>query len=102
MGAFVVYPPSQKTEKKLASGLGSAISSRYFACTPIQRLSSLLHEVTQCISALTSSVGSSFHSSQVKRSGFSTRPTMVKSQVSGSNVGVGPEVRIGHLSPTRY
>ena len=51
---------------------------------------SLLHEVTQCMSALTSTFGSSFHSSQVNCRGFSTRPETLKVQISALNFGVRP------------
>src|SRR6202041_1313721 len=57
-----------------------------------------LQVVTQCMSAVISSVGSRVKSSHVSRTGFSTSPAIRKSHVRGSNRGTVPSCITGHLS----
>jgi hypothetical protein len=83
-----VYPPSEKAITYAAEV--RTPSSRVSTETPSQRVSSLLHLVTQWMSRVTVSVGSRRNSSQVHCLGCSTSPVIEKVQSASGVRGVGP------------
>src|SRR5215217_8128988 len=79
-----------------------SISSRSVSTeTPSQRVPSFDHLVTQWMSVVISSEGSSLNSSHTHVFGSSTSPTMEKSHSSSGVRGVGPAESTGNPS-TRY
>src|SRR5215208_5212887 len=79
----------------------STSSSRVSTETPSQRVPSFDHLVTQWMSVVISSEGSSLNSSHTHLIGSSTSPTMEKSHSSSGVRGVGPAESTGNPS-TRY
>ncbi len=65
---------------------------------PSKVTSKRLQRVTQWMSSVTSVRGSALSSSQVSRSGVSTSPETVKSQVARSVCGTDPACSTGHFS----
>src|SRR5918995_111504 len=83
------------------SAVVSTPSRRVSTETPSHLVPSFDHLVTQWISLVISSEGSSLHSSQVHLLGSSTSPTMEKSHSSSGVRGVGPAESTGKPS-SRY
>src|SRR3984893_19237070 len=98
MGRLVVYPPSLKATAKSAAV--STCSRMVSTVTPVHKVSSLVHLVTQWMSTVKLSLGSLRNSSQVHRLGSSTSPTIDNVHSDSDTFGVGPAERTGKSSTT--
>src|SRR3990172_9904516 len=78
-----------------ALGSSWTCSSRVSTLTPLQRVSSFVHLVTQWMSTVKSWAGSPWTSSHDQRTGFSTCPSMLKVHFSSGVRGVGPAESTG-------
>src|SRR5919197_6451148 len=87
--------------RNLAWGSRSTCSNRVSRLTPSQRVSSLVHLVTQWMSTTKVCEGSLRNSSQVQVTGSDTSPSIVKVQRSSGVRGVGPAESTGK-SVTTY
>src|SRR5689334_11267680 len=84
-----------------ADGSSEIDSNSASSETPRQRMSSLVHFVTQLMSTVQSRAGRAVNASQVQRTGSRTRPSIEKAQVARSTRGVGPAESTGK-SVVRY
>src|SRR5690242_17619547 len=92
-GRLVVYPPSHQASTYAASL--TIPSSSTSSETPLHIVSSFVHLVTQWMSTVTASWGSSPSSSHVQERGSPTAPPIVKLQSSSRVLGVGPAESTG-------
>ena len=91
-------PASAWAIANLAVGFGSQSFASSRQCTPLKRASKRLHRVTQWMSVVTATDGSSVSSSKLSVNGRATSPVIESVQAAMSVRGTSPAWRTGHLS----